>query len=416
VAEDGIDDEPVAVVLWRVLVDLHLWASAKPDDRAKLFGRPSGAAHERLGYAVHRVPEIASALGTFGTLRDAPRIVSVGAVAKACAEVHRWAAEAGLVQTALRFAEAAAFVDPDNPNLNNRAGRAARRSAQPHRAEIWYDRAHRLAGRLKNRRESITSLIGRGALLRELGRYNEARPLFEKAARLASSTRRNRQAAEVMHEMFAVAAESGTFEEAERHARDALEHYPIHHPAVPGLVHDWGFLLVRNALYEQALPLLEALLPHLRRPEWQTVAWGTLGRAAAGADRRDRFEEAKRRVLSLIGSNEEFAAAALAHLAEGARFFGEWESGAAMAVRAMEIAAARQEGDVERGAHEILEALRSRTAPVPQATPPAGGHVQEIARLMAIRLRDRTRPARRPVKVDPEAGGAAPRPGGDAER
>lgn len=409
VAEDSFADEPVAMVLWRVLVDLHRWATADAAERPALFGRTPDATRERLAYAASEAPEIASALGTFGTLRDSPRIVSVGALARACTDVHQWADERSLTQTALRFAEAAAFVDPDNPNLNNHAGRAARRAGLPHRAAVWYDRAHRIAARLKNRRETIRALIGRGALLRELGRYEEARAVFERAARLASSTRRNRQAAEVMHELFTIAAESGTLEEAERHARDALDHYPIHHPALPALVHDWGFLLVRHAYYEQALALLDTLIPHMRRPEWRTAAWGTLGRAAAGAGRRARYEEAKQSVLGLIGLNEEYAAAALAHLAEGARFFGEWDAGAALAARAIELAQARHEGDVVRGAREILEAVLAREPPQSQAVAPRGSRIPDIGRQMQNRLQDRTRPARRPVKIDPEAGGRAPR-------
>jgi tetratricopeptide (TPR) repeat protein len=400
-------DDPLARVLWRALREMRSWAEAPRTARTRPAARPFG---EEVGYTASHHPELEEALGTFALLGSTPRLASVGALVAASQQVHDWADARGLGRTALLFAEAAAVLDPDNPILASQAGRTARRAAETHRADTWYDRACILAARKKNRRELIRALIGRGGLLRETGRYSEARQLFGRAARLASSTRRHRQAAEVQHELLTIAAEEGQYTEAEVYMRAALREYPVHHRAVPWLAHDWSFLLVRLGFYREARVLLEAVVPHITRRELQVVVWGTLGRASAGAGMRGGYEEARTRVLSLIGLHEEYAAAALAHLAVGAQFFADWAEAESMAGRAAEIARARQQADVENGALEILDAISTRTPPPPQAELPPRSRIPTIQQRMLRRLEERSKPVRREVLRDPEAGGRPAHP------
>lgn len=240
--------------------------------------------------------------------------------------------------------------------------------------------------------------------MRETGRYREARALLGRAAQIAASTRRHRQAAEASHDLLAIAVEDGTYEEAEMYVRAALRNYPIHHPSIPRLVHDWAFFLVRNALYEQALPLLLAIVPLAARPELTMLYWGSLGRAAAGAGRRDLYDYAARHVIALAGLHQEFAAAALANLAEGSRFFREWSRGQEFATHSIEIAVTRHEADVERGAREILTAIIERQVPVAQAPPPRASRIQAITRRIMALLKARKKPPRRPVQTDRDGG------------
>jgi tetratricopeptide (TPR) repeat protein len=400
-------DDWLARILWRAARDVADWSAAAPEVRESRGESTEAAASYRecLAYAMNQTPELDEALGAFGVLRLSPRLAQLSHVARACEQVYEWAERCVMHETALLFAETWARVDPDNPIASNAAGRAARRTAHVQRAEVWFDRAYKLAARFKNRREKIRALIGHGGLLRELGRHAEARKLFLDAARLAESTRRHRQAAEVQHELLTIAAETGSYQEAEHYMRAALREYPVHHRAMPWLAHDWAFFLVRLSLYEEARVLLEAIRPHIARRDLQVVVEGTLGRTLAACGHREAYEECVRRVLALSAVHEEYAAAALAHLAVGAQFFQDWDAGERMAERAVEIARARRQADVERGASEILSAIQQRKSPSRQADPPDPNRLAIIQRQMLARLRERSKPRRRQVVEDPEAGG-----------
>jgi hypothetical protein len=187
----------------------------------------------------------------------------------------------------------------------------------------------------------------------------------------------------------------------------ALKHYPVHHPGIPGLVHDWCFLLVQSGFYAQAIPLLRASVPHIEKTEIQLVSWGILARAAAGAEVKGLYDECLTHIQALVERTHEFAAAALAHAAYGARFFSEWEQAEALATRSREIAKARHETEVAQGVEEFLVAIRAKEAPLAQVEPPAGSRTVEIAERMMSLLDARQRPTRRPVHPteEREAGG-----------
>jgi tetratricopeptide (TPR) repeat protein len=409
----GIDD-PLARVFWRASRDISEWVASPQSTRAS---EPGDAAlfREQLAYAVSNTPELEEAFGAFGLLRLNPKLAQRSSLAKACQQVHAWADARGMQETALLFAESWGRIDSENPIAANEAGRAARRTAHIHRAEIWFERAFKLGARHKNRREKIRALIGHGGLLRELGRYSEARSKFFDAARIAASTRRHRQAAEVQHELLTIAVETGSYAEAEHYMRAALREYPVHHRALPWLAHDWAFFLVLLNLYKEARVLLEAVRPHVSRRDLQVVIEGTLGRAVAGCGDRDAYELCRERVLVLSSVHGEYAAAALAHLAVGAQFFGEWEMAEEMGVRAMETARTRHQLDVERGATEIVRAIRAGQPAPPQATIPSPNKLAAIERDMLARLRAWTKPRRRKVVDDPEAGGRPDRPTGEGQ-
>lgn len=393
-------DEPLARVLWRGLRDLRDWTGAAPAERGHLFGDSPAEFQESTLFASARMPALADALGTLAALRLSPRIVTTRDLVQACVDVRDWADKDGLVHTSLAYAEAAAALDLDNPILAAQAGKAARRAGLPDRAESWYDRAEKSAARKRNRREQIRALLGHGSLMRETGRYQEARELIGRASQLAASTRRNRQAAESSHDLLAIAIEDGSYDECEMYVLAALRTYPIHHPSVPRLVHDWSFYLVCRALYLQAVPLLVGIIPEARRAELQMLYQGTLARAAAGAGRRELYDRAVQAVVTLSGVHQEFAAAALANSAEGARFFRDWDRAEGFAARAVEIAAQRGEADVQRGALAILDAVANRTLPEPQALPPSGSKIESITRRIVAFVQQRQKPPRRPVQTD----------------
>jgi len=402
---ETLGDPSLAFALVLTLRDVRNWAEPCLDAQPGRLKLRSRDRTEALARAAAVVPEIAPALETVSLLRTSPAGVDPAALGSACRRLARWADKRGLPEFAVRFAEAAARLNPEDPALANDAARAARRAGLYEHADIWYDRGIALAGRQNNRREVIRGLLGHGSLLREQGQYDGARALMERAANLARSTRRHRLAAEAQHDLLTLAVEVGTFREAEAHMISALEHYPIHHVAVPRLVHDWSFLLVLNALYEEAKGLLETVIPQIRQIEIELLSWGTLSRAAAGSGHRAQFDQAVEHILRLSEPRGEFAAAALANAAFGARFFAEWDLGQTLATRAIEIARVRREESVERGAREFLIAIEAREPPPTQAVPPEGSRIEIISSRIMQLLEARKRPPRRPIQDDPEARG-----------
>jgi tetratricopeptide (TPR) repeat protein len=244
----------------------------------------------------------------------------------------------------------------------------------------------------------IRALLAFGSLLREQRKYDEAWPLFNRAAQLSAATRRHRLAAETQHDLFTLAVLNGTYAESEHHMLKALQHYPIHHPAVPALVHDWSFLLVRLGHYHEALRLLNAALPQFKRPGMQMLAWGMIGRVAAATGDRLRFDTAVATVRTLSRRTDEFTAAAHGNLAQGARFWGEWDLGRALATQAIDVSRARREWEVEHEVREFLAGIESEKAPSVHERPPASNKIETISGQVLSLLVARERPQRRPVQ------------------
>lgn len=198
----------------------------------------------------------------FALLIRAPGLVEPRQIAEACHQTREWAEERSMLEAAMLFAEAAALTEPEDPGYANTAGRLCRRAAYDERSTTWYHRAFGLAVRMRERTETIRALLGYGGLMYHLGRHSDARRYYERAVRVAVHTGRHRQAAEAKHDMVLIAAEAETYHEGERHARQALQYYPVHHPRISYLVHDVAFLFVRNRLYSSALPLLRSVRRH----------------------------------------------------------------------------------------------------------------------------------------------------------
>lgn len=377
----------LALVLWRILRRVREWAEHPEGERAGVFRFAPDDAYARLSLGCERAPELIEAFGTVAFLLRAPETVPARQLAEACHKVHAWAEARSLLEVAALFAEAAALVEPENPAWANDAGRMCRRAARDERSAMWFQRAYGLAARTREQQEMIRALLGYGTLMKDSGQYPEARHYYEKAATRARYTGRRRQAAEAHHDLLAIAAEMGACAEGERHVRRALDLYPIHHPAIPALAHDWAFLLVRSHHYTLALPLVEAALPRIGLPEVQTVVWGTLARAAAGAHRQDRFEEAELRVSQLVDLHQEFAPSALNGLAEGSWAFRRWDRAEEYATRALETARTRKDGGEERMARSILHSLRARETPPPEARAPNRERMEALVCRFLARLR-----------------------------
>lgn len=406
---DAIGDDVVALALLLLLRDIRLWVESPPEERSSLLLPPSRDRVETIERASARAQSIAEALNDLSAMRSKPERATDEVLNAACQRIARWAHRQSLSCIALLYAEAAARIALATASNANFAGRMARIAGFPDRSELWFDHGIRIAGRdgNRNRGELIRALLGKSTILREKGSFQDARCLLDRAARLCASTRRYRQAAETQHDLFALAVVDGTFVEAEGHMALAVEHYPIHHPAIPILIHDWCFLLVQHGYYSEVLPLLCESIPRIQRLEVQLFSLGPLARAAGGVGLRKLYDEAVQRIEVLVERTKAYAAPALAHAAYGARFFADWERAFNLATQARAIALARGEIEVANGVEEFLSAIRAKVPPIPSATPPDSSRVTEIHNRIMRLLKARERPVRRPVEPTEarEAGG-----------
>lgn len=377
-------ESATGLVLWRALVDVRLWAAA-PAERRNLFHAPSAEVRERFALARAETPELAPALGTFALLLQAPEVVAEPQVADACAFVHQWADERGLVMTALLFAEAAADAQPGNPARANLGARSARRALLYERAGAWHLRAYKLSVRARDEREKVWALLGYGSMMKEIGRYAEARRFFERGARRAKGTGRRKEAALAHHNLMSIAVELGDFRLAEVHTTAAMSLYPHDHPRIPALAHDFAFALLRQQQYSAALALLERVVPLIKRPEEQALVLSSLAWAAAGAGRRTRLTQAERTAVELVGIFAEYTAAVFLHLAEGWRACADWERAGRYAEAAQRAAERRQEPHLAREAAELRDTIHQRDRAGHDAPPDA--RTRAVLRDLSSRVR-----------------------------
>lgn len=386
-------DGDLCVVLWKDLRSVYQWSkqSADESERLRLFPAPSAASRAQLEAACAEAPEIAGALRDLGLLREASGEVDPAVLGSACAAISDWAEGRSLLQVAGHFAEAATFADPENPAFANRAGRLCRRLRLYERSALWFKRARYGSIRTRMRAERLRALLGYGALMRSLGRYEDAREYYRLAARMAQRTRRTKQAAEAHHDLLSIALLTGDPRQAEEHVWEALSLYPARHPHLPVLGHDWAFALVLQRFYAQAVPLVELALARVRSPGLRALMYTTLARAAAGAGRLDLSDSAEEESQRLIRDYAEHAAPAYLNLAQAAWLRERWDRAEEHALRGR--AAAQSHGDERflRDAADLLLRLRRREPPPVQQAPPLPDVLDALRGRFAARLNE-TRP------------------------
>ena len=133
---------------------------------------------------------------------------------------------------------------------------------------------------------------------------------------------------------------------------------------LPALAHDVAYFWLENGHFARALPVFEAVLPHIARSADRVRVLADVARAAAGAAREEVFtaawEEAMREVER--PDAEEGAAQALLDLAHGAAMLRSWGKAERAATRALAAAAERNESRVRLEAEAVLDSVRRRSA------------------------------------------------------
>jgi len=381
----------LGVTLWQLVRDVVLWAQVPPGDRPGLF-RPLADAHAvRLSQAAEEAPELAEPLRELAMMVATPGRAEAARVAEACERVLVWAEMRGMRETALQFAEAAARVENETPLRNHAAGRLCRRAHDFPRAGLWYRRGYRLARRAGAEAECAIALLGLGGLALDQGILGEAERNFSKAARAALRQGRQGLAASARHELLGVTIHAERYAEAIDHAGKAVDLYPSKHPRVPNLGYDVAFLWMRLHYFSSAIYLLDKVLPWFENQPLRVLVLAALARSTASVHDRIRFERMSTEVLKIISAGHDRAAASLYHLAEGARYFEQWERAEMLARQALGEANRSRNQSVSEAAKNLLCILPDRTQGPEDVVPDEGSEVDRITEKVLKKL------ARQPV-------------------
>lgn len=342
--------------LWQRARDVKLWSAIEPAKRRGLFRRtdpPTTAYPESF----------ADALKCLDALIETPHSVPADKIATACAQISRWAETEGHLPLARSYAEAWATVEPLNAQAAATAGGYCTRLADDSRAELWLQRAVRLARRSRDWEWYIRAFLRLGILRFNLGNYKPARRYYFRAYRKAVWAGYSGLAGKARHDLMTICTDVGAFNLGIDYALEVLVRYPANDPVFPYFVHDFAFLLAQAGHYEHAAPLLQAALHHI--PEHRRLLiHGTMACTAAALGDRQRFETLAAQVIKRARSSEEGAAAAFVRLADGARQFSQWERAERFAGRALEIAYRRHEGQPQRLAYQVMDRVAVRDSSI----------------------------------------------------
>lgn len=354
--------------------DAGLWAATPQELRCGLFqplttqiNVPDRQLGESLAVLDRMVREPEGAIGD--------------SVAAACSSIAEWAEKKGHIQTAVWFREVAAHAAPDDSFLAAAAGRLLRQHAYFERSKLWFERAVGLARLAGDMSASASAYLSWANMEFHRGEHSRARKLFLRAWGRARKHHLRELGAAARHNLLALCIETGRFHEAQEHAEAAFELYGRHHPIIPTFAQDVAQLWSWQGYSEIALRVFLAALQKIDVPKERFITTANMGRAAAGAGRRDLFLDAWGAVAHYAGPPNEFVAEALVNISEGALMLGLHAKALEAANRALHLASSRRERATEEQAQRVLARIRcGEIEPQRKAVPP------DRVRLLAGRL------------------------------
>jgi tetratricopeptide (TPR) repeat protein len=380
--------DDLALVGWKTIRSVRLWAELPPEERGAVFAPDALAARLLLVREIES-PELR------GALEDAARVLAPdpaqpAEVADACGRLAAWADERGASGAALEFLQAGALVLPSDAVLAHAVARLARRRAEFARAETWYRQAIFAARRSRDRETLARAYCGLGTTFMLRGSYPAARQALIRALRAARRHALHPIAALISHELAVIGIRTDQAAEVFRFARAALEGYGAGHPRLPALAHDVAVFWMNRGYFAAALGVFEAIPASFGEPADRLILAASRARAAGGAGERDAFAAAWQAALDLVDRPEaaERASTALVELARGAAFLEEWQRAEEAAGRALELARARGEGEKALEAESVLESARrgARKGAPRSRSVRAPRQVQWLARELVARL------------------------------
>ena len=351
----------LGILLWQAYRNVMFWASVDRGERAALFADEAGdKRRDELSQA--RVPsELAPALQAVADMLAAPDGSDGGPVSEACTIIATWAEEEGHVNTALAYTQAAAVASPRDAKLALAVGQLSRRRGELPRAETWF-RHTIMVGRQTGDWESYSrAYIALGNMLVRRGNFPAAHRMHIKALRASRRKGLPQIQGMALHDLFAIAIETGRREQAEEYARQAFRAYGPSHPSLPVLAHDVAYFWLDQGYFARAMEVLEALEPHLSAPQDRLSLTASMARAAAGAGNRDLFRRAWTQVNRLNKDPDvaQVVPGCMLDLALGAASLGEWDRAESAAEEAEELATRFGQAKVRLRADSLLDEIRN---------------------------------------------------------
>jgi tetratricopeptide (TPR) repeat protein len=386
VADEG--DWPFQLLLWQRARDVALWAGIAPEQHRALFCEVVPEWQRIAEATAAGIESVAEPLRVLSAMIRYPDLAQPEDVCAACMAISEWAASNHLPETALRFAEGAAKANPTNARAAAHAGQIAAQEAADERAEVWYERGIKIGRRTEDWEWYIRSNIRLGILRYEQGKFRAARRCYGRARSRALWAGLPAFVGKAHHDMMLIELAVGVFATADRHARSALQYYPLHYERLPHLAQDYAILLSTYGFDEEALRVLDLALPVIILPAERIAVLGTQAKAAAGAGNRSLYRGAAEDVRLLASVTELNAAGALALAGEGAVVLRDWHRAEELASLALDIATRRREREPRRRAELVLLSVAARAVPPLPSPRPDPARVAETTALFLARLGD----------------------------
>jgi tetratricopeptide (TPR) repeat protein len=215
-------EEDVALLLWRIVRDVELWAATQPEQRGELFG--PGAAVQRAAQ-VRAAPlddEVRPALEILAGLLADPVAAEGERIGGCCLRVARWAREAGKGETAVACAQAAALASPEDGVAALVTGLCAAALGQAERGHTWLRRAVAVARQSRQREAYAGAYLALGHHHLRAGARESARRAYLLALRAARRWGLWLERAGAAYGLFRLALEGGDVPAATAHGRGAL--------------------------------------------------------------------------------------------------------------------------------------------------------------------------------------------------
>jgi hypothetical protein len=288
-----------------------------------------------------------------------PAEVNPEALANACLAVTDWALGCNAHGTAILFAEAAAVVWPNNARLAWLCGKIYRERLQLGRAEMWLNRARRVAVWTGDWEVQALAINSLGNLKVHVGDLPGGRELLLSTVRLAKRKRLRERLAMAHHDLFVVATYAGQFTDAESHAQQAFAAYEPDHPNLLRLAFDVAHWWTQQGQFSRAIQVLQVLRGRFADPECQLQVLASIARAAGALNNSPSFHEAWLEAWKLIdsGAADRLRAAAALELGLGALNLGLREHALHALTIARDSARELREGDTLARTESALDNL-----------------------------------------------------------
>ena len=389
----------VGILLWQAYRNVMFWAAAEQGERGRLFSaEASRKRRDELSEA--RLPEeLAGPLTSVADMLATPDSTSGEAVAQACTGIARWSEEQGHLNTALAYTQAASVAAPRSARLALAVGQLARRRGELARAETWFRHTVMVSRQVGDWESYSRAYIALGNMLVRRGNFPAAHRMHIKALRAARRKGLQQIQGMALHDLFAIAIETGRKEQGEEYARQAFRAYGAKHPLIPVLAHDVAYFWVEQGQFARALEVFQSLEPYMTTPRDRLGLTASLARAAAGAGNRDLFRRTWTQVVRLNKDPEVqgVVPACMLDLALGAAALGEWDRAESAAEEAYELATRFGQAKIRLRSESLLDSIRNgRQAEARQAATHGGGVTSAKADSLAndfVRILDESRVA-----------------------